>query len=80
MTLAEVADAAYVLLLDEVVARSLVDYQVSAAAVMAGMKDKSGKPVTVSNPDEERRLFHDRLRQPFDYERRKAAVLREVAG
>ena len=67
-------------LLDEVLARAMSERQVTATLAAAGMKDKSGKPIKIIDPDEERKSFHERLRRPFDFEQRQAAVLKVVGS
>ena len=61
-------------------ARATAERQVTATLAAAGMKDKSGKPIQITDPDEERRNFNERLRRPFDFEKRQAAMLKVVGS
>jgi hypothetical protein len=69
-----------VVLLDEVLARAMSERQVTATLAAAGMKDKSGKQIKITDPDEERRNFNERLRRPFDFEQQQAAMLKVVGS
>jgi hypothetical protein len=67
-------------LLDQVRSQASAAQITTAPLVAAGLKDRSGKHVTLVSPDDEVRRFLERLSQPSDHDRVRQAILREVAG
>lgn len=78
MSLRTLADTAYVIRVDKLTARAIVEYQVAAAVAMAGGKGADGQPITVTTPEEQIDEFDAALERPLDYERMRAAILKEA--
>jgi hypothetical protein len=80
LSLRQICDTVYVILVDQLVARAVSERQVTATMAAAGAKDDSGKPVKLTDPEEERRQFDRRLNAPLGIERAREAILREFAS
>lgn len=53
-----------------------------ASAVLAsqGVKDQSGRPITMTNPQAELEAFHRRLYEPLDAQATREAMIKEARG
>lgn len=78
MTLRQVCDVSYVILLDQVLERARSERLVTATMAAAGAKGPDKQPLKLTDPEEERAAFDDRLRAPLGIERVREAIMREV--
>lgn len=78
MTLRQVCDVSYVILLDQLMARAQSERLVTATMAAAGAKGPDRQPLKLTDPEDERVAFDARLRAPLGIERQRAAIMREV--